>query len=734
MTEETAIRWEKGEDGVVVLTLDDPSQSANTMNALYQASMQRTVARLVAEKDTLKGVIVTSAKKTFFAGGDLKMLVKAAPADAPELFRSVRELTAQLRALETLGKPVVAALNGSALGGGLEIALACHYRVAIDDGKSEFGLPEVTLGLLPGGGGVVRTVRLFGVQKALLEVLLEGPRMKPAQAKAKGLVDELVPDRAAMMARARAFIAEHPTSQQPWDAPGYRMPGGTPKDLKLAANLPAFPANLRKQLKGANYPAPLAILSAAVEGAAEDFETASKIESRYFVGLATGEVSKNMTKAFFFDLGKINSGASRPGEGRPGAAPTGAKHFARWAPKKVGILGAGMMGQGIAYATAMAGIEVVLKDVSVEGAEKGKAYSAKLLEKRVGKGAMAREKADAALALIKPTASAEDLAGCDMIIEAVFENRELKAKVTAEAEAKGAPGLLMCSNTSTLPITGLAKASKAPERFIGLHFFSPVDKMPLVEIIVGEGTSDEALAQAFDYVAKIRKTPIVVNDSRGFFTSRVFGTFAREGVAMLAEGLNPMSIEQAATQSGMPVGPLAVNDEVSLELVRHVREQTKEDLEAEGKPYEAHPSDPVIDALYELGRKGKAHGAGFYEYPASGKKHLWPGLVERFVKPEGNAPSDAMFADMKDRLLYVQSLETVRCLEEGVLRSVADANIGSIMGIGAPPWTGGLLQYVNYVGLPVFVARSKELAARYGARFEPPKLLVEMAAAGKTFE
>jgi 3-hydroxyacyl-CoA dehydrogenase/enoyl-CoA hydratase/3-hydroxybutyryl-CoA epimerase len=292
----------------------------------------------------------------------------------------------------------------------------------------------------------------------------------------------------------------------------------------------------------------------------------------------------------------------------------------------------------------------------------------------------------------------------------------------------------MCSNTSTLPITGLAKASKAPERFIGLHFFSPVDKMPLVEIIVGEATSDEALAQAFDYVTKIKKTPIVVNDSRGFFTSRVFGTFAREGVAMLAEGLHPMSIEQASTQSGMPVGPLAVNDEVTLELVRHIREQTKKDLDAEGKPYEAHPSDPVIDVLYELGRKGKAYGAGFYDYPAGGKKHLWPGLVERFVKGEGKAPSDAMFADMKDRLLYVQSIETIRCLEEGVLRSVADANIGSIMGIGAPPWTGGLLQYVNYVGLPAFVARSKELAARYGARFEPPKLLVEMAEAGKTFE
>ncbi|MCA9535286.1 MAG: 3-hydroxyacyl-CoA dehydrogenase, partial [Myxococcales bacterium] len=601
-------------------------------------------------------------------------------------------------------------------------ALACHHRVCLDDPRIQLGLPEVTLGLLPGGGGIVRTVRLLGVQKAIMDVLIQGPRLKPDKALALGLIHELATDADDMLKKARAFIAANPKSAQPWDQKGYKMPGGTPSHPALAGNLPAFPANLKKQLKGAHYPAPRAIMSAAVEGAQVDFDTASRIESRYFVELATGRVAKNMIKAFFFDLQKISSGASRP------------KDVPQKLPKKVGILGAGMMGQGIAYVTASVGIPCVLKDVTLEGAEKGKAYSAKLLEKRVGRGAMTREAADQMLALIETTAEASGLAGCDMIIEAVFENAALKAKVTKEAEAAGEPGLLMCSNTSTLPISGLSTASQDPTRFIGLHFFSPVDKMPLVEIIMGDKTSDEALAMAFDYVVKIKKTPIVVNDSRGFFTSRVFGTFAMEGVAMLAEGFAANSIEQAALQVGMPVGPLAVNDEVSLELGRHVREETKKAFEAEGKTYTGSPADPVIDKMcVELGRKGKAAGAGFYEYPEGGKKHLWPGLKEHFLRADGGVPSEHQFQDMKDRLLYIQSIETIRCLEENVLRSVADANIGSIMGIGAPPWTGGLLQFVNYVGLPEFVRRAEELAGKYGERFTPPKLLREMAEAGKTF-
>jgi 3-hydroxyacyl-CoA dehydrogenase/enoyl-CoA hydratase/3-hydroxybutyryl-CoA epimerase len=427
-----------------------------------------------------------------------------------------------------------------------------------------------------------------------------------------------------------------------------------------------------------------------------------------------------MMKAFFFDLQKINAGASRPKDVPP------------WTPKKVGVLGAGMMGQGIAYVTALAGIPVVLKDVSIEAAERGKDYSKKLLDGAVSKGRTAREKADAILASITATATAADLAECDMIIEAVFENRELKANVTVEAEANAAPGALFGSNTSTLPITGLAKASKAPARFLGLHFFSPVDKMPLVEIIVGRETSSEALAQAFDYVLKIKKTPIVVNDSRGFFTSRVFATFVHEGFAMLGEGEDPQSIEQAALQAGMPVGPLAVTDEVSLELVRHAREQTKADFATEGKTYQAHPGETVVDRMLAAGRKGKTSGAGFYDYPKDGKKHLWLGLRHTFGTRQVPA-SEAEFRELQDRLLYIQSLETVRCLAEGVLRSVPDANIGSIFGIGAPPWTGGVLQFVNYVGPRAFVSRARSLAAKHGPRFEPPAMLVELAEHSKGF-
>lgn len=721
-TERTAITWAKDSDGIVTLTLDDPDQSANTMNALYQDSMARTVQRLVAEKGTIRGVIITSAKKTFFAGGDLRLLIQAGPEDAEKLWKDVRAMTAQLRTLETLGVPVVAALNGTALGGGLEIALACHRRIAIDDPKAEFGCPEVTLGLLPGGNGIVRTVRLLGIQNALMNVLIQGQRHKPKQALSVGIIDELVVDRDAMMAAARAFIAENPNAKQPWDRDGYKMPGGTPSSPSLAMQLPAFPSNLKKQLKGANMPAPKLIMAAAVEGAQTDFDNAAKIETRYFIELVTGGVSKNMIQTFFFDLQKLNAGANRPKDVPP------------WKPTKVGILGAGMMGSGIAYVTARAGFPCVLKDVSKEKAEHGKGYSQKLLDKAVGRGSMTKEGAAEILSRIQTTDSAADLEGCDMIIEAVFEDRNLKAKATQEAETKVRKGALICSNTSTLPITGLATATSTPKNFIGLHFFSPVDKMPLVEIIVGKETSDEALAHAFDFVLKIKKTPIVVNDSRGFFTSRVFGTFVNEGVRMLAEGVNAASIEQAALQNGSPVGPLAVLDEVSLELSRNVREQTKK-VAAEGKPLGASPADAVVDRMcLELGRKGKAAGAGFYEYPEGGKKFLWPILAKHFGKPEHARPSEAEFTELKDRLLYITALESIRCLEEHVVRSVGDANIGSIMGIGAPPWTGGTLQFVNYVGLRKFTERARELEKKHGERFAPPDLLVEMAERNAKFE
>jgi 3-hydroxyacyl-CoA dehydrogenase/enoyl-CoA hydratase/3-hydroxybutyryl-CoA epimerase len=722
-TGKTAIRWEQDSEGIVTLTLDDPDQSANTMNDLYRSSMAQVVERLKAEKANVRGVIVTSAKKTFFAGGDLRLLVQAGPEHRDSMWKSIREMTGQLRTLETLGVPVVAALNGSALGGGLEIALACHRRIALDDPKAEFGLPEVTLGLLPGGNGIVRTVRLLGIQKALMDVLIQGQRMRPAQAVKAGVVDELAKDRNDMLERARAFIRATPNARQPWDTDGYKMPGGTPSTPSLAMQLPAFPANLRKQLRGANMPGPKLIMAAAVEGAQTDFDNAAKIETRYFIELATGKVSKNMIQAFFFDLQKINAGGNRPA----GVPP--------WLPKKVGILGGGMMGSGIAYVTAKVGIPCVLKDVTQDNAEKGKSYSRKLVEKAVGRGSMTEADAQALLDRIEPTTDPKRLDGCDMIIEAVFENRELKAKVTEEAEAHAATSALICSNTSTLPITGLAKASQDPKNFIGLHFFSPVDKMPLVEIIVGKETSDEALAHAFDYTQKIKKTPIVVNDSRGFFTSRVFGTFVNEGVTMLAEGWNPASIEQAALQNGSPVGPLAVNDEVSLELAREVREQTRRDLAAEGKVLEVTPMDAlVLRMVGEFGRKGKAAGKGFYDYPAGGKKVLWPGLWEHFVKPERARPTEAEFREMQERLLYITSIESIRCLQENVVRSVGDANIGSIIGIGAPPWTGGTLQFVNYVGVRAFATRAAELAKKYGERFAPPELLLQMAERNQRFE
>ncbi|MGA5353954.1 MULTISPECIES: 3-hydroxyacyl-CoA dehydrogenase NAD-binding domain-containing protein [Streptomyces] len=720
-TEPTTIRWEQDDTGVVTLVLDDPNQSANTMNQAFRDSLAAVADRLEAEKDTIRGVIVTSAKKTFFAGGDLRELVRVTPDDAQDLLDGGLALKRNLRRIETLGKPVVAAINGAALGGGYEIALACHHRIALDAPGSRIGCPEVTLGLLPGGGGVVRTVRLLGITDALLKVLLQGTRYSPRRALDNGLVDEVADTPEDMIARARAFIDAHPTSQQPWDRPGYKIPGGTPSHPKLAADLPAFPANLRKQTNGAPYPAPRAILAAAVEGAQVDFETAQVVESRYFVELATGQTAKNMIQAFFFDLQAVNSGAGRP----QGVEPRRVR--------KVAVLGAGMMGAGIAYACARAGIEVVLKDVSLEAAVKGKQYSEKLCAKAVAKGRTTREKADALLARITPTAEIADLAGCDAVIEAVFEDPGLKRKVFQEAEQAVAPDALLCSNTSTLPITALAEGVQRQDDFIGLHFFSPVDKMPLVEIVKGERTGEEALARAFDLVRQIDKTPIVVNDSRGFFTSRVIGHFLNEGVAMVGEGIEPASVEQAAAQAGYPAKVLALMDDLTLTLPRKIRDETRQAVEEADGTWRPHPAEAVLDRMVdEFGRTGRSGGAGFYDYDENGTRlRLWPGLREHFTEPDHRIP----FEDMQERMLFSEALDTVRLLQEGVLTSVADANVGSILGIGFPGWTGGVLQYINgYPGGPRgFVARARQLAERYGERFTPPALLVEKAERGETF-
>ncbi len=703
----SAIKYEKNADNIVILTLDSSGQSANTMNAEFRESLQEVSQKLKAETD-LKGIIFRSAKKTFFAGGDLDELIQVQPEHATEFFKMIEELKGDLRAIETLGVPVVAALNGTALGGGWEIALGCHYRIAINDPKTKFGLPEVTLGLLPGGGGIVRMVRLLGLQNAF-PFLMEGKQFGVDKAKSLGLVHDTAENEQELLDKAIAWVKANPKSQQPFDVKGYKIPGGDPKTPAVAQILAIAPAMLRDKTKGC-YPAPEAIMAAAVEGAQVDVDTALRIESRYFTQLTVGQVSKNMIGTFWHGLNAIKSGASRPAD------------VAKWQATKVGVLGAGMMGAGIAYSTAIKGIPVVLKDVSVENAEKGKAYSKKLLDKRVSQGRMTAEKRDQVLALITATADAADLQGCDLIIEAVFENQELKAKVTQEAEQYLAEGGIFASNTSTLPITGLATASKDAKKFIGLHFFSPVDKMQLVEIIKGKETSADTLAKAYDFVQQIAKTPIVVNDSRGFFTSRVFGTFIQEGMRLLAEGVHPAKIEMAALKAGMPVGPLAIQDEVSLTLTEHVAGETRKALQAEGKDLPKTPVDEVVHSMiHELNRKGKAAGAGFYDYPENGKKHLWDGL-SRWQKDNSITEQD-----MIDRFLFVQALDTLRCYEEGVLESVIDANVGSIFGIGFAPWTGGAIQFLNQNGIEQSLQRAEQLAGQYGERFVPPQLLKDLA-------
>ena len=707
---ENTIQWDQDADGIVTLTLDDPTGSANVMNEHYIESMGKVAEKLVAQKDSITGVVITSAKKTFFAGGDLKSMINLGPENAGEAFDMVETVKRDLRTLETFGKPVVAAINGAALGGGLEIALATHHRIAADVKGAQLGLPEVTLGLLPGGGGVTRTVRMLGIQNAFMTVLSQGTRFKPAKAQEIGLIDEIVDSVEELVPAAKAWIKANPDSHtQPWDAKGYKMPGGTPSSPGLAGILPSFPALLKKQLKGAPMPAPRAILDAAVEGAQVDFDAASRIESRYFTKLVTGQVAKNMIQAFFLDLQFINSGGSRP-DGI-GKVPI----------TKIGVLGAGMMGAGIAYVSAKAGFDVVLKDVSIEAAEKGKNYSEKIEAKALERGKTTQEKSDALLARITPSADPADFAGVDFVIEAVFESVELKHKVFQEIEDVVEPNALLGSNTSTLPITGLAAGVKRQDDFIGIHFFSPVDKMPLVEIIKGEKTSDEALARVFDYTLAIGKTPIVVNDSRGFFTSRVIGTFVNEALAMLGEGVEPASIERAGSMAGYPAPPLQLSDELNLELMHKIAAASRKGVEDDGGTYEAHPAEAVVEKMISLDRPSRLKGAGFYEYVDGKRTQLWPGLKETFDSGTSQPP----LQDMIDRMLFAEALETQKCIDEGVLTTTADANIGSIMGIGFPPWTGGSAQYI--VGYPGgtagFVARAKELAAAYGDRFEPPASL-----------
>lgn len=695
------IRYELSTDGIATLTFDEPDSPVNTMRPQWQDDMAEAADQLERDKERIKGVLLTSAKSTFFAGAELKGVLKLKPEDAVDGFKRIEALKRSFRRIETLGRPVVALLNGAALGGGWEVALIAHARFALDDRKIQFGTPEVSLGLIPGATGITKTVRMLGLMAAQ-PYLLEGKLFGPREAAELGWVQGLANDAAQLRSMALDWIAANPEAIQPWDRKDYKMPGGTPASPKIAAGLAVAPAMLAAKTRGL-YPAAHAILETMVEGAQVDYDTATRIESRKLAKIMVGQTTKNMVTAFFFNLNAIKAGKSRPAS------------VPRWKPAKVGVLGAGMMGAGIAHACASRGFACVLKDVSIDKARAGFEAVRKVTAPLVAKGKLSELQQAEILNRVTPTADATDLQGSDLIIEAVFEQRALKAAVTKEAEAMLAAGGVFASNTSTLPISGLAQASARPEKFVGLHFFSPVHKMKLVEIIRGKMTDDETVARAFDFVVALGKTPIVVNDSRGFFTSRVFGTFVMEGASMLDEGIAAPLIEHAALAAGMPVGPLAVLDETSLALSVHVLDQTRTDLAAEGRAYEPGRGELLVERMVkELKRLGRAGGGGFYDYPAGQPKELWPQLKPLFEK-SATAPS---IDELKQRLLYRQAIETARCLSEGVLTTAADANIGSIFGIGFPAWTGGALQFIESEGRERFFANAQSLAQRHGVRFE----------------
>ena len=701
-------------DGIALITMDSPGRSMNVLGPEVEAELAGIVDRIVGDA-AIRGAIITSGKPSFLAGYDLTEFLRSfGPQLTPvEVYENFTGLGQLLRRIETCGKPFVAAINGLALGGGFEVCLACHYRVIADDPKAFVGLPEVKVGLLPGGGGTQRMPRLIGVAQSL-PYLLEGGNIAAAEAKKLGLVHEVVPA-AELLNAAKRWLMGSPVAVQPWDQKGYRVPGGVAFGSVGATQtfMGATALVAKKTLH--NYPAPAAILSCVFEGTLLPIDKGLQVESKYFAQLVTGPVARNLIRTMFVNKGLADKLSVRPLE------------VPKSQVKKLGVLGAGMMGAGVAYVSAMAGMEVILIDSTVEQAEKGKAYSAKLLAKDVEKGRKSQDQVDAILARIKPTVDYRQLEGADLVIEAVFEKREIKADVTAKTEAVIPKTAIFASNTSTLPITGLAKASKRPKSFIGIHFFSPVEKMPLVEIIVGKQTSDEAIGRALDYVGQLKKTPIVVNDSRGFYTSRCFGTYTTEGAKMLAEGIDPQLIESAGKLAGMPVGPLAVSDEVSLELAYKVMSQSREDL---GAKYKEPVSWPVVRHFVEdLKRLGRKSGAGYYDYPEGGKKVLWAGLAQEYPRL-AQQPS---VEELKTRLLYIQALETARCYEEGVLRSVHEADLGSILGWGFPAYTGGTLSFIDTIGTTKFVAECKRLAKLYGERFKPTKGLLAMAQTGASY-
>ena len=708
------IDYQIDKDGVAILTLDVKDKPMNVMTPEFLVDIRELGAKIAAD-DKAKGAVLTSGKDTFMAGADLKAIVAefGPEADVKQVYEWCRALQQAYRDLETCGKPVAVAINGTALGGGLELCLACHYRVAANNPKAVLGLPEVTVGLMPGAGGTQRMPRLMGIEPAL-QLMTQGKHLKPAEAVEAGFVHELV-EPGQEVAAAKAWVLESGDPEQPWDKKGFKVPGGAGLMNPSAIQTFMFGTSLLQKMTNHNYPAPITIMSSVYEGTVLPIDKALDIETKYFVSLLLHPVSRNMTRTLFINKGAADKLVRRPRD--PEKRPV----------SKLGILGAGMMGAGIAFVSARAGMQVVLLDTSKQKAESGKDYSRELLQKRIDKGRTTAEKAADILERIHTTDSYDDLAGCELVIEAVFEDRKIKADVTAKTEAVIADDAIFASNTSTLPITGLAEASSRPDQFIGIHFFSPVDKMPLVEVIVGKETNDVAIAQALDYIQQIRKTPIVVNDSRGFYTSRVFGVYTGEGTRLLSEGVNPALIENVAKHAGMPVGPLAVTDEVTLELAYHVMKQTRDAL---GADYVPSPSDAVISKFVEeLDRKGKRFGKGFYDYPEGGTKRLWPGLRDLYPLADEQPAAE----EVKTRLLYSQAIETVRCMDEGVVTHPADADIGSVFGWGFPPYTGGTISYIETEGLENFVAEADRLAETYGERFAVPGSLRAMAENGETF-
>ena len=713
------IRLEKDSDGIVELVFDQPGKTVNTMGQEYDEAMRAAIAELqgMVASGGVTGVYVRSGKPgQFFAGGDIKEMLEMdlnpGAEKKTEMFNAILATKAPLRLLETLGVPVAVGINGPALGGGFEIALACHYRVALNG--VQVGLPEAMIGLMPGAGGVVRMTRLLGLQEAIT-LVSQGKRLPAEKALDKGLLHELASDEDDLAARAKTWIKANPEAAQPWDEKGYSIPGGGPADPVNQGLMYFGPVNVMVKTNGL-MPAQQAIFACISDSARVDFDTAQVIEARYFLSLLLDQTSRNMMTAFFVQMEALNRGASRP-DGIP-----------KTRCKKLGLLGAGQMGAGIASVAAQKGIDVVLKDISQENADRGKDYAAKAYAKN---RRVSEAQAEQYLARILATADVADLADCDLVIEAVFENRDVKAAVTRETEAVLAPDAVFASNTSALPISELAEVSVRPENFIGMHFFSPAEKMPLVEIISGKKTSAEALARSFDLAQQLGKTPIVVNDAPGFFTTRVIGTTISQGSEMLEQGVNPVLIESAARDNGSPVGPLAAIDEISQETAYKNGLQARADAEAQGKVWEDNAASRVLGRMVnEFGRKGKVHGGGYFDYPEGGKKHIWAGLKDAFA---AGGYVDIPYEDIEDRLVFCQCLEAVRAMEEGVIESVGDGNIGSIMGIGFPAQTGGVFQAINAYGLAEFIARSEELEARYGSDFAVPALLKSKAEKGELF-